>query len=125
MVKVLRVEKAEIVSILTSFSAKSLALICTLLIATACTGPNHTFDWRKPALLNMNPPEGPHEYQQGWVDGCKSGIASTNTNLHMTLGSYVFTLDPELRYERLYNTAWRYAYNHCGYSMKTMARYQF
>jgi len=94
-------------------------------LLTGCTGVNHSFDWKKPVSLDMNPPEGPHNYQQGWVDGCKSGLASTNTDLHQTLGSYKFTLSKELRYDKLYGRAWRYGYNHCGYSMKSLAQYSF
>jgi hypothetical protein len=99
----------------------------TLLIGmlSGCTGQNHTFDWKKPVALDMNPPEGPQNYQQGWSDGCKSGVASTNTSFHQFIGSYRFTLDNQLRYDALYNKAWKYGYNHCGYSMKSLAQYSF
>ena len=99
-----------------------LTIVCT---QTGCTGVNHRFDWRKPIALNMNPPEGPFKYQKGWIDGCTSGLASTNTKFHLTLGSYRFTLDNKLRYDSLYNKAWKYGYNHCGYSMKSLAQYSF
>lgn len=92
-----------------------------------CTGGEGTVldFFQKPMLLSTVPPEGPHNYRKGWRDGCESGLASTNTNLHMTFGSQRFVLDKQLRYDNLYNQAWRYAYNHCGYSMKTLAQYHF
>jgi hypothetical protein len=77
----------------------------------------------KPYTLDTNPPEGPPTYQAGWLDGCKSGMSANNTNLHMTLGSQKFVINNRLRDDQLYNIAWQYAYNHCGYSMKALAQY--
>lgn len=104
---------------------KKLAIFLILIVITACTGPNHSFTIRKPLTLDMNPPEGPREYQQGWVDGCESGIAATNNSVMMAVGAYKFTLDKYLRHDRLYNVAWQYGYNHCGYSMRSLAMYSF
>lgn len=100
-------------------------IILLALNVSACTGVGGTLDWKKPVALKTNPPEGPYNYRKGWLDGCTSGIASTNTSLHMTIGSQKFTLDERLRYDSLYNAAWRYGYNHCGYSMKSLAQYNF
>ena len=94
-------------------------------LLSGCTGANHSFDWKKPVSLDMNPPEGPSEYKHGWSDGCESGVASTNNSLQQFLGSYRFKLDTKLRYNALYNKAWQYGYNHCGYSMKSLAQYSF
>ena len=102
-----------------------IAAIIILTSLSACNGVNNSLDLRKPFSLDMNPPKGPKEYQQGWVDGCKTGLSSTNTKFHLSIGSYQFTLDEQLRYNRLYSQAWRYAYNHCGYSMKSLAQYNF
>lgn len=102
---------------------KALLIIAAILPLTACTGMDNKFDWKKPVMLSTNAPEGPYNYRKGWSDGCQSGLASTNTNFHMSIGSQKFTLDEKLRYDRLYNTAWKYAYNHCGYSMRTLAMY--
>lgn len=102
---------------------KKLSLALIIISCVACTGPNHSFTLRKPMALDMNPPEGPENYQQGWLDGCKTGVASTSTAFYQTVGAYRFTLDNNLRYDRLYNTAWRYGFNHCGYTMKALAQY--
>ncbi len=77
----------------------------------------------KPYMLDTTPPEGPYEYRQGWGDGCQSGLASTNTNLQLALGTHKFRINRELQSDKLYNIAWQYAYNHCGYSMKSLAQY--
>ncbi len=90
-----------------------------------CTGPDNTFDWSKPVAINTNPPEGPYNYRKGWNDGCQSGLAATNTFFQMSLKTKKFTLDEKLRYDRLYNAGWKYAYNHCGYSMRSLAMYSF
>jgi hypothetical protein len=100
---------------------KILMLVIVALNISACAGS--AIDLTKPVTLNTNPPEGPFEYKKGWSDGCRSGIAATNTAVYMTFGVNQYTLDTDLRYNKLYNTAWRYAYNHCGYSMKSMAQY--
>lgn len=77
----------------------------------------------KPYTLNTQPPAGPVNYQSGWKDGCESGMAANNTNMHMTLGSQRFVINNRLREDQLYNIAWQYAYNHCGYSMKALTQY--
>jgi hypothetical protein len=100
-----------------------LILFFMLGMLSGCTGRNKSFDWRKPVTLDMNAPEGPENYRQGWSDGCDSGLASTSNSFHQFIGSYRFVLDKDLRYDKLYNKAWKYGYNHCGYSMKSLAQY--
>jgi hypothetical protein len=101
---------------------KILALIIISLSMTACNS-GYKLDFSKPITLNTTPPEGPTEYQQGWKDGCESGISATNTSFYMTIGAHKYTLDEELRNNNLYAVAWKYGYNHCGYSMRSMAQY--
>lgn len=79
----------------------------------------------RPTPISVTPPDGPYTYQQGWRDGCESGIAATNHFFQLSVGTRQFTLDEQLRNDRLYNQAWRYAFNHCGYSMRSIARYDF
>ncbi|MCE3232153.1 MAG: hypothetical protein K0R98_410 [Rickettsiaceae bacterium] len=101
-----------------------IALIITCFGLIGCASGNSAFDlFATPITLNTAPPEGPEEYQKGWHDGCESGITATNTSPLMMLGTYKYTLDEELRYNNLYNAAWKYGYNHCGYSMKSLAQY--
>jgi hypothetical protein len=92
-------------------------------LLTACSGSKVAGLFAKPYMLDTNPPEGPENYQQGWKDGCQSGMASNNTNFNMTIGSQRFTINSWLQGDQLYNIAWQYAYNHCGYSMKALTQY--
>lgn len=105
-------------------SIKSVLLVAVMLAGlSACTGVNHTLDLTKPLSLDMNPPPGPAAYQQGWVDGCNSGLASTNTQVQLLLATHTFTLDSRFPADSLYYRAWKTAFNHCGYSMKAIQRY--
>jgi hypothetical protein len=72
----------------------------------------------------MNPPEGPENYQKGWSDGCESSVAATNTNLQLFLKTHRYTLDT-VRWQKdwLYRKAWGYGYQHCGFSLRAMSRY--
>jgi hypothetical protein len=100
-------------------------ILLSLVMLTACTGRNHSFDLTKPISLNMNPPEGPPNYQQGWSDGCESSLASTNTNLQLLLKTHQYTIDPQAwQRDWLYRRAWNYGYRHCGFSMKSLERYK-
>jgi hypothetical protein len=102
-----------------------LAMTQVLLISlslTAC-GAGYKLDFSKPITLNTTPPEGPTEYRQGWSDGCESGLSATMSTFYLAVGAHQYTLDENLRYDNLYNVAWKYGYNHCGYSMRSMAQY--
>lgn len=98
-------------------------VVLNAFLLSACGSQQITSLLTKPYMLNTTPPEGPINYQQGWKDGCESGLASNNNTLHMTLGSQKFRINAQYRGDYLYNTAWRYAYNHCGYSMKALLQY--
>lgn len=89
-----------------------------LLICASCNTVEDSFwDPRKPPALDMTPPEGPPEYQQGWLDGCKSGLSTVNTNINQTLGSYQYHMDANLWQNELYSAMWKDAYNFCIYYM--------
>ena len=105
---------------------KKRTVVVTVLLAhllTACSGQQMYGLLTKPYSLDTTPPEGPENYQLGWKDGCESGMASNNTNLHMTLGSQRYRVNSQFREDYLYGIAWKYAYKHCGYSMKSLAQY--
>lgn len=107
-------------------TATFLTLILAALGCIACSTADKPIlnSFTKPLVLNTTPPPGPYNYQQGWKDGCETGISATNTSTQQFLGTHRFTIDPALRNDTLYNKAWRYAFNHCGYSMRALARYQ-
>ncbi len=99
-------------------------IIFTLTLLTLCSACNSLKSvGSKPYVIDTTPPEGPYNYQQGWSDGCESGISSTNSAFQLSIGSHQFVLHNELRNDKLYNQAWRYGFNHCGYAMKSLERY--
>lgn len=103
--------------------AVTMAIVVTLSLS-ACGSTKLYGMVTKPYTLDTEPPVGPANYQAGWKDGCESGMSGNNTNMHMTIGSQRFVIDNRLREDQLYNIAWKYAYNHCGYSMKALSQYQ-
>jgi hypothetical protein len=103
---------------------KKIALLLVILLS-ACTGKNGSFDLTKPISLDMRAPDGPPQYQMGWSDGCESGLSSNNDKIQLFLGTHKYTYNSKLRKEMLYVKAWKYAYEHCAYSMKAMERYKY
>lgn len=86
-------------------------LFITLLIITAC-------DPTKPVSLNITPPAGPPEYQQGFRDGCESGIAAYTSPFYKVFHRAV--QDPYLAQNPVYYQIWKDAYAYCRtYSMTT------
>ena len=75
-------------------------VVFTLLVSlmlVGCTGAGGSFDISKPVSLNLEPPEGPPEYRQGWADGCESGINVYNADFYKLLKTHKFKQDPKLR----------------------------
>jgi hypothetical protein len=92
---------------------KIFVLLVLSISTTACSG----LSLKTPATLDMTPPDGPPEYQQGWLDGCTSGLSTVNTNANLFFGSHEYTLDAELWKQNLYRIVWKDAYNFCTYHM--------
>ena len=89
-----------------------------LSIFSACTHFNFDMNWAKPTSLNLEPPPGPPEYQQGYVDGCHSGWKGYATQFNKFWGKY--RQDPELAQNPVYYQIWKDAYAFCSaYAMTT------
>ncbi len=104
-----------------NYLLKITAFIIVTLFISNCSADLYT----KPLVVNTNPPPGPYNYRKGWKDGCESALSATNNFFQVSLGTHRFALDSRLINDRLYNQAWRYAFNHCGFSMRTLDRYEF
>lgn len=76
-----------------------------------------------PASLELKPPQGPPKYQKGWMDGCESGLSSTNELVKPQFRSYTYTLDPMLSQDVMYYRVWQDAYDYCAFTMLTMMRF--
>lgn len=103
---------------------KTLFIICTLIGLSACTS-HKGFDLSKPLSLDTRPPEAPPVYQQGWVDGCESGLSATSEKMQLFFEVHKYHYDANLRYNNMYDKAWQYAYKHCAFSLKSINAYKY
>jgi hypothetical protein len=87
-------------------------VICLML--SACTGEGGSLDLRKPASLDLEPPEGPPEYRQGWRDGCESGMNVYAADFYKFWKVFEYRQDPKLRGNRIYYQIWKDAYLYCA-----------
>lgn len=73
----------------------------------------------KPRLASIPPAptQGPPEYQQGWQDGCESGLATYGNMRYKAV--YQFKQDGVLANNPVYYTVWRQAYTFCRYHLLT------
>lgn len=76
----------------------------TFLMLAAC-------DPTKPVSLDLTPPPGPPEYQQGFKDGCESGISGYGTPFYKTF--HRVRQDPVLSQNPVYYQIWKDAYAYC------------
>ncbi len=86
----------------------SLLWVVALFFVTACHSPT-------PALLS-NVPEGPPEYQQGWKDGCESGLTTYGNDWYKSF--YSFKQDRKLVDNDTYFKVWQDAFNYCRHHVK-------
>jgi len=73
----------------------------------------------KPASLDIKPPDGPPEYQQGWSDGCESGMAAYTDALPKSFKAYKLKQDPNLRNNKMYYQIWKDAFLYCAIFMES------
>lgn len=97
-------------------------ILFVLVMASSCTGKDGTLDLRKPYSLDLTPPEGPIEYEQGWSDGCETGSSAYTGNFYRLLRVYELRLDVKLRDDKMYYQAWRDAFLYCAIYWETINR---
>lgn len=98
------------------------AILFVMVAISGCTGKDGTLDLRKPYSLDLTPPEGPPEYEQGWSDGCESGSSSYANNFYKLLRVFELKLDPKLREDKMYYQAWRDSFLYCAIYWETINR---
>lgn len=105
---------------------KGLSLIAMALMLmmsiSACTGKGGTLDLRKPVSLNLEPPQGPNEYRQGWQDGCESGMNAYSSQFYKSLKVFKLKQDPLLRNNKMYYQVWKDAFLYCANFLYTSRR---
>jgi hypothetical protein len=66
----------------------------------------------KPMSLDMTPPPGPPEYQQGFLDGCETAIGAYANPFYKTF--HTAKQDAELAQNKVYYQIWKDAYAYCA-----------
>lgn len=65
-----------------------------------------------PMFMSMEIPDGPPEFQAGWYDGCRTGLAtkkSTNASVYSpSFGSGIY------QHDEVYQSAWSSAFYSCA-----------
>lgn len=87
--------------------------VCIIALS-ACTGKDGAFDIRKPYAMDLTPPDGPPEYQQGWSDGCESGSHAYSGGMYKLMGAFELKQDEVLRNNRMYYQVWKDAFLYCS-----------
>jgi len=83
-----------------------------LLSLTAC-GPVAFFP--NPVFSRGFPPEGPPNYQQGMIDGCRTALAALGNSVYGIMHAGVhYDVDKALN-DNVYYTAWKDGYFYCKY----------
>ncbi len=97
-----------------------LTVLALVFLLSGCQSQAGWFDYSRPANLNVTPPPGTPEYQQGWTDGCNGALAAVNTDVNLLLASRKYKIDGELwNSSKRYKAAWKDAYYYCSYNMFT------
>jgi hypothetical protein len=86
--------------------------ICLLLVACNRT-PDGEISWQ-PNSLDLTPPVGPPEYQQGWSDGCESGAQAYANSVYKTFKAFEFKYDTKLARNNMYQQIWKDAFIYCA-----------
>ena len=91
-----------------------LPILLISLVCYGCTGKDGRFDIRKPYSLDLTPPAGPPEYEQGWTDGCESGMNAYSGGIYKALKVFELRQDPQLRNNKMYYQVWKDAFLYCS-----------
>ncbi len=72
-----------------------------------------------PYSMNLEPPAGPPEYQQGWRDGCESGLSAYGGQVEKFLKVHKLKRDPVLQNNKVYYQVWKDAFLYCTLYMES------
>ena len=85
--------------------------ITILIFTSACSLGGNEIRPLYPTFLPPPPEGGPQEFQQGWRDGCDTGLAQHGTDVYRS--AFGFKQDPSLVLNPVYYKAWKDAENFC------------
>jgi hypothetical protein len=89
---------------------RCMLVTCIALVAMCVGCDTRSLSISRPYALDMTPPPGPPSFQQGYRDGCETGIAgfgSQFNKLHYHM-KYDTSLYDDVAYNRVWNAASRY-----------------
>ena len=89
-----------------------LLLVILAVPLSACTSFHSDLGWGKPTELDMEPPPGPPIYQQGFRDGCESGLSGYSSGGNKFF--WKWKQDPQLSENKIYYQIWKDAYSYCA-----------
>jgi hypothetical protein len=94
-------------------------LLIAVLALSACNTPNTIFPG--PFFSRNFPPEGPPNYQQGMLDGCRTALGAVGSGPYGTFVHAGFHQDVEKALnDPVYYKAWKDAYFYCKYEHDKM-----
>lgn len=90
---------------------KNFVLISFLFLSACGIGSGSEVRPLYPPWLPPPPEGGPQEFQEGWRDGCDTGLAAHGTDIYRS--AFGFTQNPSLTLNPVYYQAWKDAENFC------------
>ncbi len=100
---------------------KYIALIVVMIMISGCHDMQVMMF--KPASLDLTPPPGPPEYQQGWSDGCETGLASYTNPLPKTFKTWQPKQDWRYINSKMYYQVWKDAFLYCSIYMEAVNKF--
>jgi hypothetical protein len=89
-----------------------LAIIGCLIFVTGCSAVGMS---PGPMFASNFPPDGPPNYQQGMIDGCKTASGAVGYSLYgLIYPDVYYDVDKALN-DKVYYKAWKDAYFYCKY----------
>lgn len=89
-----------------------IVIIMLVALTTACSmGSSGSARPTLPPFMPGPPKGGPPEFQEGWLDGCESGVASHGADIYRS--TFKFKQNPSLIMNPIYYKAWKDAQNFC------------
>ena len=93
---------------------KNIFVWLVFLSLVACNrNTDGSISWQ-PNNLNLTPPPGTPEYEQGWSDGCESGANAYSNTVYKTFKAFEFKYDATLRNNKVYHQVWKDAFVYCS-----------
>lgn len=102
--------------IIRNMMIRTMMFITGCLLLTACERPGGFMQKIKPnSYLFAHMPPGPYMYEQGWKDGCSTGIGAQSNDFYKSFYNYEFK--PHMFKNEYYYKAWKVAFDYCrGYT---------